>query len=279
MKFYSNSSNLLKFMLALAIIPGFVACDEDEETMDTPMEPEVATLSASNQVISQNMIEVDMIDIPNDGWIVVHADNGNNAPVVPDIISEPKFVEAGSSQSIMVQIDADATISDGDQVWIMLHEDTGTEMQYEFDGNNNLDPPFTVDGAPVMSPISINSAMIMSPDMDINNNMITIPQVTAAADGWLVIHNDDGMGGIVLPGIIGKAMVSEGVNTNVTIALDSSVNYMAGQSLFPMLHLDNGQIGVYEFDGNSEFDGPEIFGNEAFPNNVIFTSFTVQNVN
>ncbi len=266
-------------MLALAIIPAFTACSDDDEEMDTPMEPEVASLSVSTQVISQNMIEVDMIDIPNDGWIVVHADNGNNGPVVPDIISEPKFVEAGASQSIMVQIDASASITDGDQVWVMLHEDTGTEMQYEFDGNNDLDPPFIADGAPVMSPIDINSAMIMSPDMDITNNTITIPQVTAAADGWLVVHNDNGMGGIVLPDIIGKTMVSKGVNTNVTIELDASMTYSPGQLLFPMLHLDNGQIGVYEFDGNSQFDGPEIFGNDAFPGNVIFTSFTVLNVN
>ena len=94
-----------------------------------------------------------------------------------------------------------------------------------------------------------------------------------------VVHNDNGMGGIVLPDIIGKTMVSKGVNTNVTIELDASMTYTPGQLLFPMLHLDNGQIGVYEFDGNSQFDGPEIFGNDAFPGNVIFTSFTVLNVN
>ncbi len=276
---YSNDSKLLNFGLAAILAFGITACNEDDDNMEPTPEPEVATLDVSTQVISQNMVEVTMVDVPVDGWIVIHADNGNNGPVVPDIISEPKFVEAGANQSVMVQIDGDASISDGDQVWVMLHEDTGADMQYEFDGNNDLDPPFIADGAPVMSPININSAMIMSPDMDITNNTITIPQVTAAADGWLVIHNDDGMGGIVLPGIIGKAMVSKGVNTNVTIQLDANVTYTAGQSLFPMLHLDNGQIGVYEFDGNSAFDGPEIFGNDPFPGNVIFTSFTVLNVN
>lgn len=276
---YLNDSKLLKFGLATILAFSFTACNEDEDDMEPTPEPAVATLDVSTQVISQNMVEVSMVDVPSDGWIVIHADNGNNGPVVPDIISEPKFIEAGANQSIMVQIDGDASISDGDQVWVMLHEDTGTEMQYEFDGNNNLDPPFVVDGAPVMSAIDINSAMIMSPDMDITNNTITIPQVTAAADGWLVVHNDDGMGGIVLPDVIGMTQVSKGVNTNVTIQLDASMTYTAGQLLFPMLHLDNGQIGVYEFDGNSAFDGPEIFGNDAFPGNVIFTSFTVLNVN
>lgn len=277
--FYSNDSKLLKIGLAAVLAFGITACEDDSDSTDNTSEPAVASLSVSTQLISQNMIEVSMVDVPTDGWIVVHADNGSNGPVVPEIISEPKFISAGSNQSVMVQIDADATISDGDQVWVMLHEDTGAEMMYEFDGNNNLDPPFLVDASPVMSAIDIQSAMIMAPDMDITNNTITIPQVNAAADGWLVVHNDNGMGGIVLPGIIGKTQVSKGVNTNVTIQLDASVTYNPGQLLFPMLHLDNGQIGVYEFDGVGVFDGPEIFGNAAFPGNVIFTSFTVLNVN
>lgn len=276
---YSNDSKLLKFGLAAVLAFSFTACDDEKDDMPTNTEPEVASLAVSTQLISQNMIEVSMVDVPKDGWIVVHADNGNNGPVVPAIISEPKFIEAGMNQSVLVQIASEASISDGDQVWVMLHEDTGAEMMYEFDGNNNLDPPFLVGGSPVMSPIDIQSAMIMSPDMDITNNTIALPQVNAAADGWLVVHNDNGMGGIVLPGIIGKAMVSKGLNTNVTIQLDPNVTYMPGQKLFPMLHLDNGQIGVYEFDGAGMFDGPEIFGNAAFPGNVIFTSFTVLNVN
>ncbi|QNR25609.1 DUF7282 domain-containing protein [Croceimicrobium hydrocarbonivorans] len=276
---YSNSSKLLNFALGAALIFGATACSEDDDSTDMTNEPTVATLDVSTQVISQNMVEVTMTEVPSDGWIVIHADNGSNGPVVPAIISEPKWIEAGSNMSVMVQIDANATITDGDQVWVMLHEDTGTKMQYEFDGNNDLDPPFVVDGAPVMSAVNIMSAKINSPDMDVTNNTVVIPEVVAAADGWLVIHNDNGMGGIVLPDVIGKVQVSKGVNTNVTVQLDASVNLSSGQKLFPMLHLDNGQIGVYEFDGASAFDGPEIFGNLAFPGNVIFTSFTVLNVN
>lgn len=274
--FNNRNSKLVKIAMAALITFSFASCsdDDDENTTVTP-EPAVATLSVSSQVISQNKVVVEMLDIPADGWIVIHADNGSNGPVVPAIISEPTFVEAGANQNVEVAFSADASLSDGDQVWVMLHEDTGMEMQYEFDGNNNLDPPFIVSGAPVMTPITINSASINSPDMAVNNNTVVLPSVTAAADGWLVIHNDDGMGGIVLPGIIGKVLVSKGVNTNVTVQLDAGVNIMPGQKLFPMLHLDNGIIGEYEFDGVGVFDGPEIFGNDAFPGNVIFTSFTV----
>jgi hypothetical protein len=239
--FYTRNSKLLKIAMAAVITFSFASCSDDDDDNTTTNTPatEVATLSVSSQVISQNTVMVEMIDIPADGWIVIHADNGSNGPVVPAIISEPTFVSAGANQNIVVSFSSDATLSDGDQVWVMLHEDTGMEMQYEFDGNNNLDPPFIASGAPVMIPITISSASINSPDMAVSNNTVVLPSVTAAADGWLVIHNDDGMGGIVLPGIIGKVLVSKGVNTNVTVQLDAGVNIMPGQKLFPMLHLDN----------------------------------------
>lgn len=274
--FYSKTSNLLKLTLGLGLIFSLSACSDEDDTMNQMPEPKLASLEVESQVISQNMIEVSLADVPADGWIVIHADNGNNGPVVPDIISEPAFIEAGSNQSVMVQIDGDAQIEDGDQVWVMLHEDTGTEMVYEFDGNTDLDPPFLVNESPVMAPININSASIDVSNASVANGVVTIGEVVAAADGWLVIHNDNGMGGIVLPGIIGKTMVSKGVNTNVTVQLDAGVTINSGQMLFPMLHLDTGIIGQYEFDGNSSVDGPEIFGNDPFPGNVIFTSFMVQ---
>lgn len=273
---YTKTSNLLKFTLGLGLIFSLSSCSEEDDQMNDMPEPQLASLSVETQVISQNMVEIELADVPSDGWIVIHEDNGNNGPVVPQIISEPTFIEAGTNQSVLVQISGDATIEDGDQIWVMLHEDTGTEMVYEFDGNNNLDPPYLVNEAPVMAPININSAYIDISNATVANGVVTIGEVVAAADGWLVIHNDDGNGGIVLPGIIGKTMVSKGVNTNVNVQLDAGLNITTGQMLFPMLHLDTGINGQYEFDGNSSVDGPEIFGNDAFPGNVIFTSFSVQ---
>lgn len=166
---------------------------------------------------------------------------------------------------------------DGETLWVMLHEDTGTMGTYEFDGANGFDGPFTKEnGDMVMTSIEITAPSITVMDQPVMNNAITIPQLNAAADGWLVVHNDDGSGGIVLPGIIGKTMVQKGINTNVVVQLDPAETYTSGQLLFPMLHLDNGIIGEYEFDGAGMFDGPEIFSNDPFPGNVIFTSFTVQ---
>lgn len=216
-----------------------------------------------------------MADVSQDGFIVIHKDNGNDGPVVPDIVSEPVFIEEGRNENVMVPLSANADFTDGEKLWVMLHMDTGTPQVYEFDGSNGLDGPFTADDNIVMAPINISSASITVNNQPVMNNTITIAEVKAATDGWLVVHNDDGNGGIVLPDIIGKVMVSEGITQNVEITLDSTNTYTSGQKLFPMLHLDNGVIGTYEFDGNSGFDGPEIFGNDPFPGNVIFTSFDV----
>jgi len=151
--------------MAAVITFSFASCSDDDDDNTTTNTPatEVATLSVSSQVISQNTVMVKMIDIPADGWIVIHADNGSNGPVVPAIISEPTFVRAGANQNIAVSFSSDATLSDGDQVWVMLHEDTGTEMQYEFDGNNNLDPPFIASGAPVMTPLLLVLLLLTHP--------------------------------------------------------------------------------------------------------------------
>lgn len=232
-------------------------------------------LDVNDQTISQNMVMINSVTMSADGWIVIHADAGGG-PKVPDIISEPVWVGEGTNINVQVPFTSSATLMDGQTVWVMLHTDDGVMGQYEFDGNSDIDAPITENETPVMKSITINSASITVQDQPVSNNAITIPKVEAAADGWLVVHNDDGTGNIVLPGIIGKVQVSKGMNQNVAIQLDPNNTYTPGQKLFPMLHLDNGQVGVYEFDGQSEFDGSEIFGNEAFPANVIFTNFTVQ---
>jgi hypothetical protein len=42
-----------------------------------------------------------------------------------------------------------------------------------------------------------------------------------------------------------------------------------------MLHIDDNIVGTYEFDGTNGHDAPEIFGNDEYPQNVIYTSFDV----
>jgi hypothetical protein len=243
------------------------------EPITISVEDPTGMLNVSSQTLTQNMIMVESATVNQNGWIVVHRDNGNNGPVVPEIISVPKWIEAGENMDVMVQIAENENLEDGEQLWVMLHTDTGTMGEYEFDGSDDSpDLPITdMDGNIVMSSINVRSPYVEANDQPVMNNMITIETVYAAVDGWIVVHNDDGTGNIVLPDIIGKTPVTKGMNENVQIMIDENITYTPGQKLFPMLHIDEAPINEYNFPG---VDVPEIFGNEEM--NIIMTSINVQ---
>ena len=81
-------------------------------------------------------------------------------------------------------------------------------------------------------------------DQAVANNAITVANVNAAQDGWIVAHLDEGG----KPGkVLGQTAVKAGDNKNVSIALSEAVP--VGGKLWPMLHVDAGTIGTYEFPG------------------------------
>ncbi|MFZ6051490.1 DUF7282 domain-containing protein [Halocola ammonii] len=261
---------------ASLLVLGLSSCEKDdeddmeEEMMEESDDP-TGSFEAMDQRLSQNMVVVESITMSEDGWVVIHADNGNGGPVVPGIISTPKFVEAGTSTDVKVALEQTAEFESGDDIWIMLHTDTGVEGVYEFDGNSGEDGPILdSDGNVVTSPITIMSTSIEVQNQPVMNNTITIDQVNAAVDGWIVVHNEMG-GEIELPGIVGKTAVQAGMNNDVVIELDDEVTYNTGQSLFPMLHIDEGPLGEYNFPG---VDVPEVFGFSE--SNIIVTEITVQ---
>lgn len=100
-------------------------------------------------------------------------------------------------------------------------------------------------------------------DQPIVNSSITVPSVSAAADGWIVAHLDEGG----KPGkVLGQTAVKAGANANVVIKLSESVP--VDGKLWPMLHVDAGTIGTYEFPGP---DAPV----KDSAGNVVMKPFTV----
>ena len=80
---------------------------------------------------------------------------------------------------------------------------------------------------------------------------VTIAQATIGGPGWVVVHADaDGKPGPV----IGQAPLTEGVNTDVVVDIDADA---ATPILHAMLHVDEGEVGTYEFPGP---DGPVKIG-------------------
>ena len=108
-------------------------------------------------VTNGNKLKVDMVNITRDGWLVVHRDNGNDAPVVPAIISEPMMVDASTSGEVLLTLKTGEVVVEGEKVWVMLHYDSGVMGTYEFNGAGTPDQPVKDEnGDIVMTQTTVN---------------------------------------------------------------------------------------------------------------------------
>lgn len=75
------------------------------------------------------------------------------------------------------------------------------------------------------------------------SHAVVVQSVTAAQDGWVVIHAiQDGKP--VVPTSIGHTYVKAGTTEDVYVALTDEFE---GDKVIAMLHVDDGELGVYEF--------------------------------
>jgi hypothetical protein len=73
---------------------------------------------------------------------------------------------------------------------------------------------------------------------------VTVASAVAIEQGWLAIHTDkDGAPSSI---VIGYSPVNPGVNTNVVVIIDLM---HATSRLWAILHVDEGQVGTWEFPG------------------------------
>lgn len=82
---------------------------------------------------------------------------------------------------------------------------------------------------------------------------VTVKSVTAAQDGWVVIHQVRD-GAIVVPASIGHTYIKAGTTQDVHVALTAPLD---SDRVIAMLHVDDGELGVYQFGpGSVEYDKP-----------------------
>ena len=102
--------------------------------------------------------------------------------------------------------------------------------------------------------------------------MVTIDEVNTEQIGFIVLHRDNGSDAPVVPDEIGKAQVYLGANSDVEITLNSGETLESGDKVWAMLHIDNGTIGSYEFDGSEGSNDPPVIEND----NIVMVQFTIQ---
>lgn len=237
-----------------------------ESFMVSVEEEAVSTVTANDQDLVNGVVYVETITLEQDGYVVIHASNeAGDGPMVPEIISEPVYLEAGIYSNVGIPLTEDANVEEGDTLWIMLHADTGEEGVYEFDGNNGLDMPLMDGDNIVMTSIIINnvtdaamSGTITIGDQPVVDNTITAENIFLDMDGWVVVHATNEAGdGPMVPDIISVPVYLEaGDNPNVAINFADDANVATGDTVWVMLHNDIGVEEVYEFNGMNGLDMP-----------------------
>lgn len=77
---------------------------------------------------------------------------------------------------------------------------------------------------------------------------VTVASVGMPSTGWLVVHEMKN-GEPVVPASIGHVYVPAGPSKNVVVPL--STNVKSGDQVMAMLHLDTGNVKVYEFGNDA----------------------------
>lgn len=219
----------------------------------------VDAVHAKDQFVSEGTVNIAAVIAQVDGWIVIHSDNeGRPGPVLGQA-----QVAAGTNVDVAVTLEADAT----SVLWPMLHVDTGTVGTYEFGTVEGADGPVAVNGKVAVTPIwtvphmrVANQIVTHGDGMEMMEGMaptVTAASVLAEVDGFLVIHQENEGG----PGpVAGVAPVSAGLNENVVVELDPA---MVTPNLWPMLHVDTGAAGEYEFGTVEGADGPVVVNDQV----------------
>lgn len=112
----------------------------------------------------------------------------------------------------------------------------------------------TVAAASLMAGGAMAQTSIMTNDVKINGDQVTLSDVKADQDGYIVLHAVlDGKP--VVPASIGHAMVKKGDNKNVVITSDYPL--VNGEDYVAMLHVESNGNQTYDFGpGSTKVDTP-----------------------
>lgn len=230
--------------------------------------------SFPQKAASTGTFTADFIVTDAPAWLVIHADeNGSFGGVLGQTLVEP-----GNTADVAVALSGDVT----GQVWPMLHVDTGEAGVYEFGTVEGADAPIMTGDRIAATPISTQPIIWANPQVLLNTDgqpAIESPTFLAKAllsetAGWLVIHSDNNGA----PGpAAGYVAVSEGTNRQVSVPLDPA---LITPILWPMLHVDTGEAGVYEFGTVEGADVPAtVNGNIVMRSVIVAPSiFTVEDI-
>lgn len=221
-------SKLTMVIAILVTVIGMVSADH--------FNPQVIV---NDQVSTDGTVTIAQANSAAEGFLVIHADDDGSFGAV--IGHAPLY--PGANYNVVVDIDTTQATS---TLYAMLHEDTGEMGVYEFGEVEGADGPVAVEGE-VVTPSFIAEIIDVSDQMV--DGSVMVNAVTVSQDGFVVIHAGDSES---FGEVIGVAPVSTGTTTDLTVELDGD----ATSVIWPMLHVDTGEAGEYEFGTVDGADGP-----------------------
>jgi hypothetical protein len=218
---------------------------------DEPVRAEFSAplIAGSDQFVAENTVTIDTATIGEPGWLVIHADNeGAPGPVIGQTL-----LESGRTRNVTVELSAEGQT---DVLWPMLHVDTGEAGVYEFGSVEGADTPVIVDGNVAVLPIWTVPHIRVS-DQIVTDSVVA-ESVLSEGPGFLVIHQEangtfGGVAGVSDP-------LPPGLSTDVVITVDPS---LLTSNVWPMLHVDTGVEGGYEFGTVEGADGPVVVNEQV----------------
>ena len=82
---------------------------------------------------------------------------------------------------------------------------------------------------------------ILVPDQSVVSDTVTVDQVAAPEDAWIVIYNAENG---APDQILGKTLIEAGVQNDIEVSIDSA---RATSLAFVVLHADTGAIGIWDY--------------------------------
>lgn len=190
-------------------------------------------VEVAEQAIGENgVLTVGRVELLEPTWVLIHSDeDGAIGPVVGGII-----LDAGVHENVPLTVDWRRSTP---TLYAVLHKDSGEARVLEYpDG----DLPVIHNGQPIVAAFhAIYPPEVLVLDQPILNGEITVERAISNGPGWVVIYNEsDGQPGF----IIGSAALADGLNEQVTVALEESV---ITAQLFARLHEDTEAGDAFNF--------------------------------
>ncbi len=152
MKAMMNVEKYTRYFLILFLTLGMVSCDDDDDVMDND-EDYTGSITAMDQTLSatENTFMVQSVTVGQDSWLVAVNSGDENTD---NFITDPVMVENGGESEIMLTLNDDANLMEGEnEIILKLYAENEDGTSGEWDMQD--DPITDSDGMLVTTSITI----------------------------------------------------------------------------------------------------------------------------